>query len=740
LWRRKTVAWKSLEGKLLLAVSAFVVGSGLLISFLITQRYGVTLLETMTAQGESIAQAVALEAVDRVLINDLVSLQKLIEHHMSSNAALAYLFIHKGEEILANTFAAGVPIDLVEANQPALDGQRRMERIVSTKGDHYLDIAWPVFEGKAGTLRVGLSEKPYQRKIRELWMEMSLFTLGILFLAVLGIRLFLRRVTHPLTDLARATEQIDQGDLGARVTVRGEDEVGRLASSFNRMAARVQEYTRQLETKASELERANQQARNFCELVQQIGSLRSLSEIASYLGTQFRGILQCTNQMMLLLMNTHKDGFFLVSGEETRFLGESAHVKELRDLLGETRKPRLTQRSKALLSLGIQRGAPCMLVPIQNEAETLGALLILCREGCGCEAKDLDSIAMLLGQSVGVMRRAVLDAEEAHDSRKRFEASTEFAGIIGKDTKMHGVYTMVENIAPTDATVLIQGESGTGKEMVARAVHLLSHRKEKPFVVIDCSAYPETLLESELFGHEKGAFTGATRQKSGRFEQADGGTVFLDEIGEISPSAQVKLLRVLQTQRFERLGGEKALTVNVRILAATNKEILQEVKAGRFREDLFYRLNVIPIHLPPLRERRNDIPLLARHFLARFAGEQNKAIEGFSPEAMRILLNYDWPGNVRELENGVEHAAVLAKGLTVEPGDLPSMVLNSGHSASPKESLRLQTIAEKEKELLWEALERCNWNKKEAARHLGISRNTLYQKLKRYKVTGPLAH
>ncbi|MEW6668631.1 MAG: sigma 54-interacting transcriptional regulator [Thermodesulfobacteriota bacterium] len=734
------MAWKSLEGKLLLAVSAFVVGSGLLISFLITQRYSATLFETMTAQGESIAQAVALEAADRVLVNDLVSLQKMLDHHLRSHGMLAYLFIHQGEEVLAHTFSGGVPAGLPRANPLTADGQSRLQRVVSARGDRYLDIAWPVFEGKAGVLRVGLSEKPYHKKVRELWMEMSLFTLGVLLLAVLGIRLFLRRVTHPLTALAHATEQIDQGNLGARVTVQTVDEIGRLAGSFNRMAARVEDYTRRLEIKASELERANQQARDFCHLVQQIGSLRTLNEIASCLGRQFRGMLQCPNQMVLLLMNSNRDGFFLVSGEETRFLGDGPHVQELRELLGETGQRKITLRTKPLLALGMQRGAPCTMVPIQHESETLGALLILCGEGCRCEAKDLDSIAMLLGQSVGVLGRAILDEEEARESRRRFDASMEFAGMIGKDPKMHGIYTMVEDIAPTDATVLIQGESGTGKEMVARAIHLLSLRKEKPFVVIDCSAYPETLLESELFGHEKGAFTGATRQKSGRFEQADGGTVFLDEIGEISPSAQIKLLRVLQSQRFERLGGEKTLTVNVRVLAATNKDLLQAVKAGRFREDLFYRLNVIPIHLPPLRERRNDIPLLARHFLARFAAEQKKTIDGFTPEAMRILLNYDWPGNVRELENGVEHAVVLAKGLNVEPGDLPSMVLETGHTHSPESSPRLQTMAEKEKELLWEALEKCGWNKKEAAKRLGISRNTLYQKLKRYRVARPVAH
>jgi transcriptional regulator with GAF, ATPase, and Fis domain len=731
---------KSLEGRLLLAVSAFVVGSGLLISFFITQSYSANLRETMTAQAESIAQAVALEAVDRVLINDLVSLQKTLDHQLRSHGTLAYLFIHKGDEILAHTFRETVPAGLFKANSLTGDGHSRLQRIVSKQGDLYMDFSWPVFEGKAGVLRVGLSEKPYQKKVHRLWIQMSIFTLAILCLAILGIRLFLLRVTHPLSDLARATEQIDQGNLGARVKVKGEDQIGRLAGSFNRMAARVEEYTHQLEMKATELERSNHQAREFCQVVQQIGSLRSLNEIVSSLGSQFRTMLQCPAQMVMLLLSTNKESFFLVSGGGVRFIDEGSNVQELKTWLAQNRMPGLTERTKGLLSMGIQRGGSCMQIPVQNEAESMGALLILCQEGCRCGAKDVGSIAMLLGQSVGVMKRAILDEEEARDSRRRFESSVEFAGMISKDQKMHGVYRMIEDTASTDATVLIQGESGTGKEMVARAIHLLSPRREKPFVVIDCAAYPETLLESELFGHEKGSFTGATRQKSGRFEQADGGTVFLDEIGEISPSAQIKLLRVLQTRRFERLGGERTLTVNVRILAATNKDLLQEVKAGRFREDLFYRLNVIPVHLPPLRERRNDVPLLARHFLSRFAAEQKKSLEGFSPEAMRILLHYEWPGNVRELENCIEHAAVLAKELSIEPGDLPPLILEFGNTGSSKKTGPLQTMAQKEKEILWEALERCNWNKKEAAKHLGISRTTLYEKLKRYRVTRPTAH
>ncbi len=294
---------------------------------------------------------------------------------------------------------------------------------------------------------------------------------------------------------------------------------------------------------------------------------------------------------------------------------------------------------------------------------------------------------------------------------------------------------MIEDVAPADATVLIQGESGTGKELVARAIHRLSHRREGPFMVINCSAYPATLLESELFGHEKGAFTGALRQKSGRFEQADSGTVFLDEVGEIPPPAQIKLLRVLQTRKFERVGGEQTLTVDVRILAATNKDLLAEVKSGNFREDLFYRLNVIPLMLPPLRERKNDIPLLALHFLRRFAGERSKDIREFSTEAMRLLLDYHWPGNVRELENTVEHAAVLAKGGQVEAWDLPS-ALRLTASGPPA------TMGERELKLLLEILDDCGWNKKLAAQRLGISRSTVYAMLRKHNIpiSGPTRH
>jgi two-component system response regulator HydG len=376
------------------------------------------------------------------------------------------------------------------------------------------------------------------------------------------------------------------------------------------------------------------------------------------------------------------------------------------------------------------------VVPLNHENQLFGAVVIGCPGGCTCDLEEVDTVGLMLTNAAGVIKRAISQEEEIRNLQSRIETSAEFSGIIGRDPKMQLIYKLIEDIAPTDATVLIQGESGTGKELVARAIHQLSPRKDKPFVVINCSAYPATLLESELFGHEKGAFTGAIRQKAGRFEQAHGGTVFLDEIGEISPSGQIKLLRVLQTQRFERVGGEQTLAVDVRILAATNKDLLQEVKEGHFREDLFYRLNVIPIHLPPLTERHNDIPLLARHFLRRFAVEQGKDIEDFRPEAMRLLLDYTWLGNVRELENSIEHATVLAKGGWIEASDLPAAL----HGPTPIEGRPQPTMAQHEKELLERVLEECSWNKKQAAERLGISRNTLYVKLKKYQIARPTTH
>jgi transcriptional regulator with PAS, ATPase and Fis domain len=292
---------------------------------------------------------------------------------------------------------------------------------------------------------------------------------------------------------------------------------------------------------------------------------------------------------------------------------------------------------------------------------------------------------------------------------------------------MQEIYELISDISNTDSTVLIQGESGTGKELIARAIHFNSYRKTKPFVVANCSAYSQNLLESELFGHEKGAFTGAIRRKIGRFELAHGGTVFLDEIGEVSPPTQILLLRVLQDHRFERVGGEETLEVDVRVIAATNKNLMEEMKKGTFREDLYYRLNVIPIFVPPLRERKDDILPLASHFLQKFSQEKERDFTGFAPEVMEIFLAHSWPGNVRELENVIEHAAIISKKDKILPKDLPQYLLQK-----PLTAQDLVSFQDFEKSLLLKTLEETNWNKNQAAKRLKINRSTLYGKIRRY--------
>jgi two-component system response regulator HydG len=728
---------KSLQSKLLIAVSCFVIGSGALISLLVTHRFSASLLEAITAQADSLAHAVALEATDKILINDLVALQRMLEHQMRSNASLAYLFIVRDGRILAHTFPRGMPSELIGANLPADEDRGHLQRIASTDNEHYLDIAWPIFSGRAGVLRLGYSEKPLRNQVKKLWLQMSALTFGVLVIAVGGGLVFVRRITLPLSTLSAATKRIDEGDLDAEVQVHGRDEVADLAASFNHMVSRVRDYTSQLETKAKELERSHNQTRTFCEVVREIGALPTLHEIGPALIKRFQKILVC-HDMALLVLNDERTTLYVLSLNGARTTKDAERIRVAVSVLNNI--PGLTFVDKsdiepALMGARIASAVQYAAVSLSEDGQDLGALLIGCPGDCSCELKEIQVVGLILQQAVGVIRRALTQEEAANELRVRIEASAEFFGIVGKDPKMQTVYRLIEDTAVTDATVLIQGESGTGKELVARAIHVQSARRDKPFVVINCSAYPDTLLESELFGHEKGAFTGAIRRKSGRFEQADGGTVFLDEIGEIPPPAQIKLLRVLQTQRFERLGGEQTLNVDVRILAATNKSLLDEVRKGAFREDLYYRLNVIPIVLPPLRERRNDIPSLARYFLAMFAAEQGKEIAEFGPDAMRKILDHSWPGNVRELENTIEHAVVLAKGSRIESGDLPSAVRNAFASAPAEHEESL--MGESERALLEKVLAECAWNKKKAARRLGIGRTTLYAKLKKYRIVDP---
>ena len=314
--------------------------------------------------------------------------------------------------------------------------------------------------------------------------------------------------------------------------------------------------------------------------------------------------------------------------------------------------------------------------------------------------------------------------------QRRLDALQEAGKIIGSSPAMLRTLDLVNQVAPSTATVLIQGESGTGKELIANAIHHGSARRDRPFIKVNCAALPETLLESEVFGYERGAFTGAVARKEGRFELADGGTLFMDEIGDLSPATQAKLLRVLQEGEFERLGGTRTLKVDVRLVAATNADLTALVREKRFREDLFYRLNVITIQIPPLRERREDIPLLAQHFLRRFAAKNAKAISGFTEEALDLLQTYAWPGNVRELENVIERAVVLSRSSMISPADFPETLVGSEQAARHLVISIGTPLEDVEDRLIEETLRYTKGDKTIAAKLLGIATRTIYRRLK----------
>ena len=340
----------------------------------------------------------------------------------------------------------------------------------------------------------------------------------------------------------------------------------------------------------------------------------------------------------------------------------------------------------------------------------------------------------------------VTDLTELQKARRRAEEASlrlgerhRFENIIGKSHPMQDVFAALKAVAASEATVLIEGESGTGKELVAGAVHYNSERRNSPFVGVNCSALTESLLESELFGHVKGAFTGAVRSRSGRFEDADGGTLFLDEIGDITPFIQVKLLRVLQEREIERVGESRKRKVDIRVIAATNKDLYALVKNGAFREDLYYRLKVFPIYLPALRKRKEDIPLLISHFIHSHNKKTGKQIAGLSQSAMRILMDYTWPGNVRELENAIEHAFVLCEGGYMDIFDLPVEIRQFEYqpfSSKPATVGHHKVAAGKTltREMLLEILEKSDWNKAEAARRVGVSRTAIWKYMKKWDI------
>ncbi|MGA9542048.1 MAG: sigma-54 dependent transcriptional regulator [Candidatus Sulfotelmatobacter sp.] len=339
--------------------------------------------------------------------------------------------------------------------------------------------------------------------------------------------------------------------------------------------------------------------------------------------------------------------------------------------------------------------------------------------------------------SLSEMRMVIRKELDVRDLREENRSLREALGkryahpnVVARSVKMQEVLATVERVAPTNSTVLLGGESGVGKDLIARAIHEKSRRASGPFIKINSTAIPENLLESELFGYEKGAFTGANSSKPGKFELADKGTLFLDEIGDVPPAIQVKLLRVLQEREFERLGGTRTVKVDVRLIAATNRDLREALEQGTFREDLYYRLNVVPIDIAPLRQRKEDIPDLVNLFISRFAGDSGKQVKSISPEATQILVNYHWPGNVRELQNIIERACALAKGTVIAPEDIhldvrPSKTANGATGFLPEG----MTLEHWEDEMIQEALRRANGNKSQAARLLGLSRNALRYRL-----------
>lgn len=336
-------------------------------------------------------------------------------------------------------------------------------------------------------------------------------------------------------------------------------------------------------------------------------------------------------------------------------------------------------------------------------------------------------------RDISIRKELTAKAAEVNELKQRLGEQTKFENIVGRSRRMREIFSLLPAVANSKTSVLISGESGTGKELIAYAIHANSPRRDKPFIVVNCAALSEGILESELFGHVKGAFTGAFYDKLGRFELAHGGTVFLDEIGEVSLATQVKLLRVLEKEEFERVGGNKTIKVDVRVVAATNRDLGKAVKKGTFREDFYYRVHVFPIELPPLRERREDIPLLVQHFLEKFNRELSKKIRQVSPETLQVLKTYAYPGNIRELQNILEHAFVCCEGEVIRLDHLPKDIQEE-HRPLPNDPVTLGSLRGLERETILKVLEKNGWRYKSASEQLGISRSTLWRKLRRLKI------
>lgn len=411
--------------------------------------------------------------------------------------------------------------------------------------------------------------------------------------------------------------------------------------------------------------------------------------------------------------------------------GAIARIRENPDIalmLSDVRMPGL---SGIDLLKAVKRERPELPVVLLTAFGTVDQAVAAMKDGAEdfiMKPVDLDQLEMRVAKA---LKTHALETQ-VKDLRSQLDEKYGLENLVGSSDAMKKVFRMVRQAAPTNATVLLEGPSGTGKELVARAIHNLSPRAGGPFVAVECASLPETLLESELFGHEKGAFTGAVQQRIGRFEAANGGTIFLDEISEIIPATQVKLLRVLEDRSFQRLGSSETLKTDIRVVAATNRDLAAYVKEGKFREDLFYRLNVVDIHLPPLAARAGDVPLLVAKFLSEFSTANGGRVTGISSDAMKMLESYSWPGNVRELRNVVEKMVVLSAGGELGVDDVPDEIAATARHvrALPASG----TLEDLEKARILSALETCGGNRSRAAEQLGIARRTLYRKLEAYGI------
>jgi PAS domain S-box-containing protein len=503
-----------------------------------------------------------------------------------------------------------------------------------------------------------------------------------------------------------------------------------------------------LASRSRELQKAQSQLETLCEISRQVSTKASAGELVHFVAAIVSKVFPGA-ELLFFIFNVHRNAFLGLSecgedigeplGRRLLRLEQSGLLPEFMRLFSELQDPRITTPGDrggiAPFENALFEGRPSWFgFPIMTQRQCVGHFFLSAETPEEFSREDLNFCRALFDQVAGHLRHLVLYEAEIDHLRRQVSERASYGEIIGQSKKMQEVYELIDLVSGSDATVLISGDNGTGKELVAQAIHWRSHRNKGPFIVANCSAYSPTLLESELFGHEKGAFTGAISQKKGRIERAQGGTLFLDEIGDIAPATQILLLRFLQDHRFERVGGEKTIEADVRVLAATNRHLRQEVHVGRFRDDLYYRLNVISIHLPPLRERKEDIPILAQHFLKKYNLKEGKKIHKFSANTMQALMDYEWPGNVRQLENAISHAVIVSQGDIIRGRNLPGFLREAmGESGST-------SLTENERSLILRILRESNWNKHDAARRLRVSRSTLYSKIRRYgleKTHGP---